>query len=79
MGRDGRTLATSWKDSSVVLLAGDRLETVVGGLPFPPADVSRDERRGRIAIVSLAANRFELRAWQPTARAAGSASAQSAR
>lgn len=67
VGHDGRILVTSWNDSSVVLLDGDRLVTQVGRLPFAPADVSRDERRGRIAVVSLASNRFELHAL-PTAR-----------
>jgi sugar lactone lactonase YvrE len=66
VGRDGQILVTSWNDSSVATLDGDRLAPRVAGLPFPPADVSRDERRGRIGVVSLTANRFELRAWPPT-------------
>lgn len=67
VGRDGQILVTSWNDSSVALLDGGRLVARVAGLPFPPADVSRDERRGRIGIVSLAADRFELHTW-PAAR-----------
>ena len=65
VGRDGQILVTSWNDSSVALLDGARLVPRVAPLSMPPADVSRDERRGRIGIVSLAADRFELRAWPP--------------
>ena len=66
VGRDGQILVTSWNDSSVATVDGDKLSPHVAGLGYPPADVSRDERRGRIGVVSLTANRFELRAWPPT-------------
>jgi sugar lactone lactonase YvrE len=62
--RDGSILVTSWNDSSVSTLDGNRLTRRLGSLSMTPADVSLDARHGRVGIVSLQANRFELRTWQ---------------
>jgi len=61
--RDGRILVTSWNDSSVATLEGNRLVRQIGPLSMTPADVSLDARRGRAGIVSVEANRFELWTW----------------
>lgn len=58
--RDGRAFITSWADSSVFQLHGTRLHRIIGPLDAPPADVSLDQRNGRIGVVFLTANRFEL-------------------
>jgi sugar lactone lactonase YvrE len=58
--RDGRAFITSWADSSVLQLRGTRLSRTIGPLDAPPADISLDQRNGRIAVVFLTANRFEL-------------------
>jgi sugar lactone lactonase YvrE len=60
--RDGRAFVTSWADSSVLELRGTRLNRSIGPLDAPPADISLDQRNGRIAVVFLTANRFEL--WE---------------
>jgi DNA-binding beta-propeller fold protein YncE len=60
---DGTVLVTSWNDSSVAVLQGNRLVRRLSRLSMTPADVSLDARRGRVGIVSLEANRFELWAW----------------
>jgi sugar lactone lactonase YvrE len=57
---DGRILFTSWNDSSVSQLRGARIARLIGPLGAPPADISLDARHGRIGIVFLTANRFEL-------------------
>jgi sugar lactone lactonase YvrE len=58
--RDGTVLITSWNDSSVSSLEGNRLVRRVAGLDMPPADASMDARRRQVGIVSLAVDRFEL-------------------
>jgi sugar lactone lactonase YvrE len=63
VGSDGTILITSWNDSSVSTLEGGRLVRRIGPLTMTPADVSRDERRGRVGIVSMEAGRFELWTW----------------
>jgi sugar lactone lactonase YvrE len=62
--RDGSILITSWNDSTVSTLEGNRLVRRLGPLSMTPADVSMDARRGRVGIVSLQANRFELWTWE---------------
>jgi hypothetical protein len=47
----------------VSTLEGNRLRRRVGPLSMTPADVTLDARRGRVGIVSLEANRFELWTW----------------
>lgn len=60
---DGSILITSWNDSSVATLEGTQLVRRISGLSMAPADVSMDARGGRVGIVSLTANRFELWTW----------------
>jgi sugar lactone lactonase YvrE len=57
---DGRVLLTSWSDSSVSELRGTRLVRRIGPLDAPPADVSLDSKHGRIGVVFVTTNRFEL-------------------
>jgi len=52
---DGRILVTSWNDSSLMVLRGDSLRTVIGGLP-QPADIGIDNKRQRVAIPLSATN-----------------------
>jgi hypothetical protein len=52
---DGRILVTSWNDSSLMVVRGDTLSTVISGLP-PPADFGVDSRRQRVAIPLSATN-----------------------
>jgi sugar lactone lactonase YvrE len=61
--RDGSILITSWNDSSVSTLEGPKLIPRISKLPYQPADVSMDAAHGRVGIVSLVANRFELWEW----------------
>ena len=56
---DGRIIVTIWNDSSVSTLEGTRLVKRVV-LSMPPADASIDARRGRVGVVSVAVDRFEL-------------------
>ena len=58
--RDGRAFVTSWADSTVFQLYGTQLHRNVGPLDAPPADISLDQRNGRLGVVSLTANRFEM-------------------
>ena len=60
---NGQILVTSWNDSSVATLDGQQLVPRIHGLSITPADVSMDVRHGRVGIVSLTANRFELWSW----------------
>jgi len=55
----GRTLVTCWADSSLDLLAGNRLTRVVGNLPHP-ADIGVDTRRHRVAVPVSARNTVEI-------------------
>src|SRR5690606_540016 len=52
---DGRILVTSWNDSSLMVVRGDSLRTVISGLPHP-ADLGIDNRRQRVAIPLSATN-----------------------
>jgi sugar lactone lactonase YvrE len=70
---DGRILLTSWNDSSVSELRGNQLVRRIGPLGAPPADVSLDRRHGRVGVVFLTANRFEL--WTLPPNTKGSADA----
>lgn len=56
---DGRVLVTSWADSSVSVLAGGRLERLLGGVDAP-ADIGIDTRRHRLVLPRLTAGRVEL-------------------
>jgi sugar lactone lactonase YvrE len=60
---DGSILVTSWNDSTVSILQGNRLLRKLGPLSMTPADVSMDTRRGRVGVVSMEAGRFELWTW----------------
>jgi sugar lactone lactonase YvrE len=60
---DGSILITSWNDSTVWTLQGNRLLRKLGPLSMTPADVSMDTRRGRVGVVSMEAGRFELWTW----------------
>lgn len=60
---DGRILVTIWDDSSVSTLDGKALTKRVV-LSMPPADASVDAKRGRIGIVSVDKDAFELWPWQ---------------
>jgi sugar lactone lactonase YvrE len=62
---DGRILVTSWSDSSVHLLDGDRDTRIVRHLN-QPADLGVDTRRHRILVPAAGANRVEL--WSLPAR-----------
>lgn len=61
--RDGTILITSWNDSSVSTLEGQKLVPRISKLGYQPADVSMDAGRSRVGIVSLVANKFELWEW----------------
>jgi len=52
---DGRILVTSWNDSSLMVVRGDTVRTVISGLPHP-ADIGIDGRRQRVAIPLSATN-----------------------
>ncbi len=52
---DGRILVTSWNDSSLMVVRGDSLHTVISGLP-QPADFGIDNKRQRVAIPLSATN-----------------------
>lgn len=58
--QDGNAYITSRADSSISVLRGTELVRFIGPLDAPPADVSVDARHGRIGVVFLTANRFEL-------------------
>ena len=64
---DGSILITIWNDSSVSTLQGNQLVKRVR-LSMPPADVSLDTQRGRVGIVSVDVDRFELWAWPASTR-----------
>jgi sugar lactone lactonase YvrE len=56
---DGRTLVTSWADSSVLLLTGKTLQPVITRIP-EPADLGVDTKRHHIAVPMSSANEVEL-------------------
>ena len=60
---DGTILITSWNDSSISTLEGQKLVPRISKLGYQPADVSMDAGRSRVGIVSLVANKFELWEW----------------
>jgi sugar lactone lactonase YvrE len=55
----GRFLVTTWTDSSLFVLEGERITKLIGGLPGP-ADIGLDRERGRIAVPLLTENRLEF-------------------
>ena len=59
---DNSILITVWNDSSVSTLEGNKLVKRLR-LSMPPADVSVDVSRGRVGVVSIAVDRFELWPW----------------
>lgn len=56
---DGRFVISTWADSSLFLLDGDKITKLVGGLPGA-ADIALDRERGRIAVPLLTENRVEF-------------------
>ena len=56
---DGRFVVSTWADSSLFVLEGDRITRLVGGLPGA-ADLGFDRERGRIAVPLLTENRLEF-------------------
>ena len=62
---DGRIVITSWNDSSVSTLEGNKLVRRLK-LAIPPADASVDARRNRVGIVSMMTDQFQLWAWPAT-------------
>lgn len=56
---EGRFLVTTWTDSSLFVLEGNRITKLIGGLPGP-ADIGLDRERGRIAVPLLTENRLEF-------------------
>ena len=58
----GAIVITIWNDSSVSTLEGSKLVKHLR-LSMPPADASVDTKRGRVGVVSVAVDRFELWPW----------------
>jgi len=58
LGR-GRFVVSTWADSSLFILEGDKITKLVGGLPSP-ADVGFDAEGGRVAVPLLLENRVEF-------------------
>jgi hypothetical protein len=56
---DGSFVVSTWTDSSLFVLEGDRITTLLGGLPGP-ADIAYDPERGRVAVPLLTENRLEF-------------------
>ena len=56
---DGRFVVSTWTDSSLFVLQGDSITTLLRGLPGP-ADLGFDQERGRIAVPLLTENRLEF-------------------
>ncbi len=55
----GRFVFTSWADSALHVLDGDKVTKLIGGLPGP-ADIGFDRERNRIAVPSLTNNRLDF-------------------
>ena len=55
----GRFVISTWTDSSLFVLDGDKITKLVGGLPGP-ADIAIDRERGRIAVPLLLDNRLDF-------------------
>ncbi len=60
----GRFVVSTWTDSSLFVLEGDKITKLVGGLPGA-ADIALDRERGRIAVPLLTENRLEFVDLQP--------------
>lgn len=58
---DGRTLVSSWADSSVSAVSGDSLTRVITGVPSP-ADIGIDRATNRVAIPIFTGGRVEI--WE---------------
>jgi len=56
---DGRFVVSTWTDSSLFVLDGDKITKLVGGLPGA-ADIALDRERGRIAVPLLMDNRVDF-------------------
>jgi sugar lactone lactonase YvrE len=56
---DGRFVVSTWVDSSLFVLDGDKITKLVGGLPAA-ADIALDRERGRIAVPLLTENRVDF-------------------
>lgn len=59
---DGQIVITSWNDSSVSTLDGNKLVRRIK-LGIPPADASMDTKRKRVGVVSMMTDQFQLWAW----------------
>ena len=55
----GRFVVSTWTDSSLFVLQGDSITTLLRGLPGP-ADLAFDQERSRIAVPLLTENRLEF-------------------
>ncbi|HUQ15867.1 MAG TPA: SMP-30/gluconolactonase/LRE family protein [Gemmatimonadales bacterium] len=55
----GRFVVSTWTDSSLFVLEGDKITKLVGGLPSP-ADIAFDAESGRVAVPLLMENRVEF-------------------
>jgi sugar lactone lactonase YvrE len=66
---DGRLLVTSWTDSAVLVVDGNRAGRMIGDL-WQPADLGVDTRRGRVAIPLALQGRVEI--WGLPPRQPGS-------
>ncbi len=55
----GRFVVSTWTDSSLFLLDGDKITKLVGGLPGA-ADIALDRERNRVAVPLLTENRVEF-------------------
>jgi sugar lactone lactonase YvrE len=56
---DCRFVVSTWADSSLFLLEGNRITKLIGGLPGA-ADIAYDRERGRVAVPLLTENRLEF-------------------
>jgi sugar lactone lactonase YvrE len=56
---EGRFVVSTWTDSSLFILEGDKISKLIGGLPSP-ADIAFDSESGRIAVPLLEENRVEF-------------------
>ena len=59
---NGSIVITIWNDSTVSTLEGNKLVRKLR-LSMPPADATVDTKRGRVGVVSVAVDRFELWPW----------------
>lgn len=56
---DGRILVSSWADSSVHLVEGNRMRKLIAGVPAP-ADIGYDTRRNRLLVPLFNGNTVEI-------------------